>query len=304
MAASHGGSTRAAAIRTFLIADIRGLHALHGPSRATRPPRALRRSSPRSPPKASRPGTATWSSCAATRRWRSSTRHARRCAQPSSCNRHSPTRLQADPSLPLEVGIGLDAGEAVPVGDGYRGAALNLASDCARSPAPARSSPARGSSILAGRLEGLDYEPLAATTLKGLDEPVTAVRVSGQEVPAPAVAGEPRSPAPGSPAPLPARARPDRAARWPRDRAALAELALAPRAPRSRARAGAVRAARDRQDPPGGRAGDQGATTLGATVVYSPATPRHWTPRAWTTSSGSTGPRLVIVDDLDAAPAR
>ena len=34
---------------------------------------------------------------------------------------------QADPSLPLMVGIGLDAGEAVAVGEGYRGAALNMA---------------------------------------------------------------------------------------------------------------------------------------------------------------------------------
>src|SRR5206468_9713629 len=33
----------------------------------------------------------------------------------------------ADPRLPLAVGIGLDAGEAVPVEDGYRGGALNLA---------------------------------------------------------------------------------------------------------------------------------------------------------------------------------
>ena len=33
----------------------------------------------------------------------------------------------ADPTLPLAVGIGLDAGEAVRVGDGYRGGALNLA---------------------------------------------------------------------------------------------------------------------------------------------------------------------------------
>ena len=31
------------------------------------------------------------------------------------------------PSEPLDVGIGLDAGEAVPVGEGYRGAALNRA---------------------------------------------------------------------------------------------------------------------------------------------------------------------------------
>ena len=31
------------------------------------------------------------------------------------------------PELPLTIGIGLDAGEAVPVQGGYRGAALNLA---------------------------------------------------------------------------------------------------------------------------------------------------------------------------------
>ena len=33
----------------------------------------------------------------------------------------------ADPELPLTVGIGLDAGEAVEVEGGYRGGALNLA---------------------------------------------------------------------------------------------------------------------------------------------------------------------------------
>src|SRR5712691_802673 len=32
-----------------------------------------------------------------------------------------------DPTLPLRVGFGLDAGEAVPVAGGFRGAALNLA---------------------------------------------------------------------------------------------------------------------------------------------------------------------------------
>jgi class 3 adenylate cyclase len=34
----------------------------------------------------------------------------------------------SDPSLPLPTGIGLDAGEAVPVAEGYRGGALNRAS--------------------------------------------------------------------------------------------------------------------------------------------------------------------------------
>jgi WD40 repeat protein/class 3 adenylate cyclase len=34
---------------------------------------------------------------------------------------------EADPAFPLPVGIGIDAGEAVPVEDGYRGVALNMA---------------------------------------------------------------------------------------------------------------------------------------------------------------------------------
>jgi class 3 adenylate cyclase len=43
------------------------------------------------------------------------------------------------PELPLTVGIGLDAGEAVSVQGGYLGGALNLALDSAARPAPARS---------------------------------------------------------------------------------------------------------------------------------------------------------------------
>ncbi|HEY3208560.1 MAG TPA: adenylate/guanylate cyclase domain-containing protein, partial [Actinomycetota bacterium] len=34
---------------------------------------------------------------------------------------------QEEPELPLPVGVGIDRGEAVPVEDGYRGAALNMA---------------------------------------------------------------------------------------------------------------------------------------------------------------------------------
>ena len=34
---------------------------------------------------------------------------------------------ETDPSFPLNVGVGLDAGEIVPVRDGYRGGALNRA---------------------------------------------------------------------------------------------------------------------------------------------------------------------------------
>src|SRR5215831_9209499 len=44
--------------------------------------------------------------------------------------------VEIDPTLPLRVGIGLDAGEAVPVDGGYRGGALNLAARlCSRAAA-------------------------------------------------------------------------------------------------------------------------------------------------------------------------
>ena len=51
--------------------------------------------------------------------------------------------VELDRSLPLRVGIGLDAGEAVPVDGGYRGGALNLAAGSARRRGRARSWPAR-----------------------------------------------------------------------------------------------------------------------------------------------------------------
>jgi adenylate cyclase len=41
--------------------------------------------------------------------------------------RRCAAEMRADPSLPLGIGIGIDAGEAVPVAGGYRGGALNLA---------------------------------------------------------------------------------------------------------------------------------------------------------------------------------
>jgi class 3 adenylate cyclase len=54
-----------------------------------------------------------------------SPRHALRCAVELQDAFYHETNV--DPSLPLKVGIGLDAGEAVPLADGYRGTALNVA---------------------------------------------------------------------------------------------------------------------------------------------------------------------------------
>jgi DNA-binding SARP family transcriptional activator/class 3 adenylate cyclase len=78
----------------------------------------------------------------------------------------------------LGVGVGLDAGEAVKVGDGFRGRALNLAARlCAR---------ARAGEILvtselvhlAGAVEGIRFEERGPVRLKGLSRPVDVSAVS------------------------------------------------------------------------------------------------------------------------------
>ena len=102
-----------------------------------------------------------------------------------------------DPSLPLRVGIGLAAGEAVPVGDGFRGNALNMA---ARLCGQAEAGVVLATEELvglAGPIDGIAYEPADPLELKGVDQPVRAVRVvSATAEPAPTAL----EPAPG---PLP-----------------------------------------------------------------------------------------------------
>ena len=66
-------------------------------------------------------------SCAATRRWLCSCRLTRRYELLWTCRRFAPRNVAADSTLPLLVGVGIDLGEAVPVEDGFRGAALNTA---------------------------------------------------------------------------------------------------------------------------------------------------------------------------------
>ena len=75
-----------------------------------------------------------------------------------------------DPELPLTVGIGLDAGEAVEVEGGYRGGALNLAARlCGQ---------AKAGEILASRevytqvAEMFPNSPSRACQLKGIEQPV------------------------------------------------------------------------------------------------------------------------------------
>lgn len=81
------------------------------------------------------------------------------------------------PELPLTVGIGLDAGEAVPVEGGYRGGALNLAARLCGQARAGEILASREVTHLARRIDGVRYEERGSLTFKGLSDPVTVVRV-------------------------------------------------------------------------------------------------------------------------------
>jgi hypothetical protein len=79
---------------------------------------------------------------------------------------------RADPAIPLNVGIGVDSGEAVRVDGGFRGAALNVA---ARLCGLARSGEVIATDSvthLAGRLEGISYIDRGRVHLKGIAKPI------------------------------------------------------------------------------------------------------------------------------------
>jgi YVTN family beta-propeller protein len=85
--------------------------------------------------------------------------------------------MTADPTVPLAVGIGVDAGEAVRSADGYRGGALNLAARlCSRAKA-GEVLASQEVTHLARRIDGLRYVPGESVALKGLAEPVRLIRV-------------------------------------------------------------------------------------------------------------------------------
>lgn len=89
--------------------------------------------------------------------------------------------------LPLRVGIGIDAGEAIPVDGGYRGAALNLAARLCSLAGPGEVLTSETVTNLARKLEGLSYEERGAAELKGFATPVMVMRVLPEYRPAEAV---------------------------------------------------------------------------------------------------------------------
>jgi len=83
----------------------------------------------------------------------------------------------ADAGLPRGVGIGLDAGEAVPVGDGYRGTALNLAARLCAEAGAGETLASEAVIHLAAKMDGIAYVDAHAVKLKGYRETVRVVVV-------------------------------------------------------------------------------------------------------------------------------
>jgi peptide/nickel transport system substrate-binding protein len=81
-------------------------------------------------------------------------------------------QFRADPSLPLRVGVGLDAGEAVPVEGGYRGGALNLAARLCSIAQPGVVLVSEGVVHLGARVDGVTYLNRGEVRLKGMERPV------------------------------------------------------------------------------------------------------------------------------------
>ena len=85
--------------------------------------------------------------------------------------------LRADPSLPLRVGIGIDAGEAVAVAGGYRGGALNLAARLCSIAGPGEVLVSEGIVHLARHVDQMSYVDRGRVELKGMDRPVQVMQV-------------------------------------------------------------------------------------------------------------------------------
>ena len=82
-----------------------------------------------------------------------------------------------DEHLPRGVGIGLDAGEAVPVEGGYRGTALNVAARLCAQAAAGEILATETVIHLAARIEGIHYREPRSMRLKGFESPFRVVGV-------------------------------------------------------------------------------------------------------------------------------
>jgi WD40 repeat protein/class 3 adenylate cyclase len=91
-----------------------------------------------------------------------------------------------DPELPLPVGVGIDRGEAIPVEDGYRGTALNMAARLCSKATAGQVLVTKGVAVDTEAVEDVRFESLGAVHLKGFDQPIELFHaVSTREATAP-----------------------------------------------------------------------------------------------------------------------
>ena len=88
--------------------------------------------------------------------------------------------------LPLGVGMGMDAGEALPTQGGYRGDALNLAARLCAMAGPGQTLASETVMALSRRVDGLHFSAPRQVRLKGMQDPVRIVEVVSDE-PLPAI---------------------------------------------------------------------------------------------------------------------
>jgi WD40 repeat protein/class 3 adenylate cyclase len=91
--------------------------------------------------------------------------------------------VAADPALPLLVGVGIDVGEAVPVEDGFRGAALNTAARLCSQAAAGQVLVTSQVADRAGAIAGVSFVSAGSSELKGFDAPVELVEAVAEERP-------------------------------------------------------------------------------------------------------------------------
>jgi class 3 adenylate cyclase/ABC-type oligopeptide transport system substrate-binding subunit/streptogramin lyase len=84
----------------------------------------------------------------------------------------------AEVGLPRGVGIGLDAGEAIPVEGGYRGGALNLAARLCSQAGPGEILASEAVIHLAAHIDGVEYIDARTLHLKGYTAPIRAIEVA------------------------------------------------------------------------------------------------------------------------------
>jgi len=100
----------------------------------------------------------------------------------------------ADPTLPLPVGVGIDVGEAVPVEDGFRGAALNTAARLCSKAAAGQVLVTSQVADRAGAIPGVSFASAGSSELKGFEAPVALIEVVAND--APSTVDQPAEPPP------------------------------------------------------------------------------------------------------------